>query len=93
MKYDPINKHLYTDNGILIKRLHCPLKIKWNELEYNSLDHKNKFCIHCDKSIIDTSQESDKKIYSMVQRNPNLCLKIDLNNKNMKYISGVKNEK
>ena len=93
MKYDPINKHLYTDNGILIKRLHCPLKVKWNELKYNYINNKNNLCKHCDKSIIDTSQLPDKKLYNMVKENPDLCLKIDLNNNNIKFISGVKNEK
>tara|TARA_B100002052_G_scaffold88815_1_gene81719 strand:+ start:425 stop:706 length:282 start_codon:yes stop_codon:yes gene_type:complete len=93
MKYDPIKKQLFTDKGLLIKRLHCPIKIQWNELKSNDLNNKNKLCKHCTQLIIDTSYYSDKKLYNMAQDNPNLCLKIDLNDNNIKLIAGEKYER
>ena len=93
MKYDPIKKKLFTDKGLLIKKLHCPIKIEWSELKGNDLNKQYRVCNHCEKSITDTSYYSDKKIYKMVQNNSELCLKIDLNQNNIKLIAGTKHER
>ena len=93
MKYDPIKKQLFTDKGLLIKNLNCPIKMQWTQLKNNVSYKKNRLCEHCEQSIIDTSYYSDKKLYNMAQDNPDLCLKIDFNQNNIKLIAGGKHER
>ena len=84
MKFNPITKELYTDKDDFIKSLHCPLKISWELLDpHNSYSKK---CSYCERSIIDTQLFSDEDIHEIVNLNPNTCLKIDLNQNNIKLL-------
>ena len=87
MKYDPIKKQLFTDNGLLIKNLNCPIKMNWENLKSNN-GNKFRTCSECEKSVIDTDFYSDNELYKIMQENPNLCLKVSLNQKNVRLISG-----
>ena len=84
MKFNPITKELYTDKDDFIKSLHCPFKVRWELLDPNNSYSKN--CSHCERSIFDTQLFSDEEIYDMVKLNPNTCLKIDLNQNNIKVL-------
>jgi hypothetical protein len=85
MKYDPLTKKLYTDRYNIIKKLNCPYKMQWNNL----LGHKspNKQCSICDSLIINTDKIEDEKLLNMVREKPESCLKINLNQDNIRIIS------
>ena len=82
MKLNLATKKLYTDTGILIKELFCPLKMKYSQLEKDS--NKNLHCSKCSKSIIDTAIMDDEGLKRIIAKNPDQCLKLDLNQTNLK---------
>jgi hypothetical protein len=85
MTFDPITKIIYTDNGEFIKQLNCPYKVHWDNLEsYNS---NVRMCSTCDRHIVDTELLSDDEVLSMINYKPDTCLKIDLNQPNIKIIN------
>jgi hypothetical protein len=92
MKFNPLTKEIYTDNDQFIKKMNCPFKINWDNLEHaNSTMRK---CENCNHLIVDTEFISDQDILGMVKDKPDTCLKIDLNQKNLKIITnGVLEQK
>jgi len=85
MKFDPITKEIYTDKDEFVKKMNCPYKMNWDHLETtNSALRK---CVICDHLIVDTKVLTDEDLLEMVRQNPDTCLKIDLNQQNIKIIS------
>ena len=85
MKFDPITKEIYTDKNEFVKRMNCPYKINWDNLEgTNSTLRK---CVDCDHLIVNTEFLKDEELLIMVRDNPNTCFKIDLNQHNIKIAS------
>ena len=50
MKFNPNTGKLFTDQGELIKKLHCPLQKTFDEL-------KNGYCNSCNKYVVDTNYD------------------------------------
>jgi hypothetical protein len=84
MKFDPIKKEVYTDKGELVKKMNCPFKMKWDDLE--AVNNSSRKCTKCDHFIVDTAYFSDDELLNMVRENPKTCLTIDLNQHNIKII-------
>lgn len=85
MKFDPLTKDIYTDKDEFVKTMNCPYKMSWDNLETtNSALRK---CTNCDHLIVDTEALTDDDILNVVRQNPDTCLKIDLNQHNIKIIS------
>ena len=85
MKFDPITKDIYTDKNEFVKTMNCPYKMNWDNLEViNSTSRK---CTNCDHLIVDTEALTDDDLLNVVRQNPDTCLKIDLNQHNIKIIS------
>ena len=85
MKFDPITKEIYTDKDEFVKTMNCPYKVTWDKLENtNSIFRK---CENCNHFIVDTENLTDDDLLKMVIQNPDTCLKIDLNQNNLKIIS------
>lgn len=85
MKFDPLNKEIYTDKDEFVKTMNCPYKMSWANLEAaNSTLRK---CANCDHLIVDTEVLTDDDLLKVVRQNPDTCLKIDLNQHNIKIIS------
>ncbi|MCE2789754.1 MAG: hypothetical protein LW630_07570 [Saprospiraceae bacterium] len=82
MKFNPLNMHLYTDDGTLIKKMHCPYKMQWEDLEESGAPDRK--CTRCNHSIVDTALLTDQALLDMMQDNPDTCLKIDLLQSNLK---------
>ncbi len=92
MKFDPITKEIYTDKNEFVKRMNCPYKMNWDNLEDTNSTFRK--CANCDHLIVDTEFITDDGLLSMVRHNPNTCLKIDLNQHNIKIVSnGVLGQK
>jgi hypothetical protein len=87
MKFDPITKNIYTDNDDFIKKLNCPYKISWDNLE--NVNTTMRKCANCDHLIVDTETLLDSDLLKMVGENPEVCLKIDLNQHNLKIVSNA----
>ncbi|MCH6199022.1 hypothetical protein MMU07_05515 [Aquiflexum sp. LQ15W] len=85
MKFDPITKDVFTDQGEFIKQLYCPYKMNWAALE--GTDSNRRKCSNCDHFIINTEHLGDSELLKMVKQNPEVCLKIDLNQDNVKLTS------
>lgn len=87
MQFNPISKRLYTDDGTLIKQLHCPLKMKWNALTLIKDITIARECMNCSNQVIDTAFFSDDELVTKVKSNTELCLKVNINQSNLKLFS------
>lgn len=85
MKFDPIHNALYTDDGRLIKRLHCPKSLAWDELREGR--PFQRFCAICEVNVIDTAQETEESMLDRMKKEPNSCLKLDIHQPNIKIIN------
>jgi Fe-S-cluster-containing dehydrogenase component len=85
MKFDPLSKHIYTDKGEFVKTMNCPYKMTWDNLEITNSTMRK--CTNCDHLIVDTESISDEDLLKIVRQNPDTCLKIDLNQHNLKIVS------
>ena len=85
MKFNPLTKEVYTDQGEFVKTLNCPYQIVWDNLEpANSSSRK---CTSCDHLVLDTEALTDDELLKIVRQNPATCLKIDFDQQNVKIIS------
>ncbi len=85
MKFNPIKKAIYTDNDKLIKKLDCPYKKQWDGLsEYNE---KSRKCLTCNNLVVDTKYLSEEKLVNMVKENPDICIKVDLLQDNIRVVT------
>ena len=82
MKFNPITNELFTDGGLLLKKLHCPLNKQWENLS-QAIPLKGKLCDHCDKVIIDSSLLNEEDVAELMQNDPSTCLKVDINQENL----------
>lgn len=85
MKFNPLTRELYTDKDELVKTLYCPFKMGWEDFE--SVSSNIRKCVTCDNEIVDTENLGDDTLLKIVRQNPNICLKVDLNQKNVNIIS------
>lgn len=82
MKFNPITQQLFTDSGILVKVLHCPLFKRWDDLTDIALS-QNKLCDSCNHNVLETSLLKEDELLNLLQVNPNTCLKVYLNQTNI----------
>ena len=82
MKYNPLTQDLYTDAGIFLKQLHCPLAKRWEQLDPASIVQV-KFCSTCNKPVYDTSPLMDSELQAILNEAPETCLKVDFRQSNL----------
>ena len=85
MKFDPLTKDIYTDKDEFVKTMNCPYKISWDKLEATNTTLRK--CANCDHLIFDTEVLTDDDLLKIVRQNPDTCLKIDLNQHNLKLVT------
>jgi hypothetical protein len=85
MKFNPLTKEIYTDKGEFVKTMNCPYKMNWDNLETTIINMRK--CANCDHLIVDTEVLTDDELLKMVRQNPDICLKIDLNQQNIKIVT------
>ena len=83
MKFNPVTKHLFTDGNQLIKKLNCPFNLNWEDLELTKSQGRKR-CQLCNKEIIDTENMTESYLVQKMKQNPNLCLKVDLDQANIR---------
>lgn len=84
MILNPITKELFSDSGILIKKLECSYKMEWKDLEVINKVSRN--CSVCDHQILDTAFFTDDALLVVVSNNPATCFKVNVNQENLKII-------
>jgi hypothetical protein len=82
MKFNPVSQSLFTDEGRLIKRLHCPFKLDWSKLRPTD-DPAGRSCSVCQHAVTDTAQRTEAELLALLAANPEACLKVDLNQDNL----------
>lgn len=85
MKFNPLTKDIYTNKGEFIKTMNCPYKMSWDNLENTNSTMRK--CTNCNHLIIDTENIADDELLKIIKQNPDTCLKIDLNQNNIKIVS------
>lgn len=85
MKFNPIKRTLYADNGDLITKLACPFKVDLPEGELLSTPDKIR-CDICNGEIVDTSGLNEEEIIKLTQTSSHLCLKIDPTQANVRIV-------
>lgn len=85
MKFDPIRRVLYTGTGELIKKLECRAPLAADDLSPTSADGWSQ-CMRCERPIVDTSCFSDEEVFSMLRADPSTCLKVDLDQANLRVV-------
>ena len=86
MKFNPITKNLFTDNNVLIKKINCPFYIRWSGLPMTKADGVRR-CDLCEKNITDTYGLTDEVVAEMVRLDSTICLKVNLNQANIKVVN------
>ena len=84
MKINPSSKEIFTDTGEFIKRLHCPIHVKWTAMKKNGMD--TRICFECNKTIHDTASLNDTDLVRLINNDPQACLRVNLNQENIKII-------
>tara|TARA_B100001778_G_scaffold334667_1_gene347038 strand:- start:2783 stop:3040 length:258 start_codon:yes stop_codon:yes gene_type:complete len=84
MKINPSTKELYTDTGDLLKRLHCPVIIKWGDMKKNGPN--TRMCYNCKKTVYNTVKLTDTELKQLLEKDNTACLNIDLNQDNVKVV-------
>jgi len=86
MKFNPISKNLYTDEGAFIKRLHCPYGIGWNQLS-TSENGNGRACSLCKKSVEDTSYMTDNMALTCGKDFPDTCFRVNIESDNVTVVT------
>ena len=81
MQYNPITNELLTDNGKLLKKLHCPLVQRWETMSQATSTYK--VCNTCSKAVYDTALLSKNTIQDLISNDVHACLKVNLNQQNL----------
>jgi hypothetical protein len=82
MKFNPHTNHLFTDDGLLIKRLHCPFRLDWRKLGPTD-DPAARRCDICQHAVTDTAHRTEAELLALMAENPKTCLKVDLYQDNL----------
>lgn len=82
MQFNPETKALYTDDGELVKVLHCPLRKEWNQLALLPVS-THRTCADCERMVLDTASMSDAEVLSAVQADPTTCLAVNSHQANV----------
>ncbi len=82
MKFNPHTQRLFTDDGRLIKRLHCPFRLDWRKLGPAD-DPAERRCEICQHAVTDTALRTEEELLVLMAGNRHACLKVDLNQDNL----------
>ena len=84
MKINPSTKEIFTATGTFVKRLYCPIHVKWKAMK--KIGDGSRICIECNKTIQDTASFNDTDLIKLIKNDPQACLKVNLNQDNVKII-------
>jgi hypothetical protein len=85
MKFNPISREVFTDQGEFLKKLDCPFKMDWEAMAISGEAHRK--CPVCNHLVVDTEKFNDTELLAFVKEDPKACLKINLNQHNVILIT------
>ena len=71
-------KNLYASNGDFLKKIQCPKYASIDNLQPRNNNSLN--CNLCEREVLDTDQFSENELETILRKNPETCLKINLLN-------------
>lgn len=77
MKYKIDTKQLYTDNGVYVKKMQCPIGVDWENMEPRN-NNLERICSHCNKAVLDVEFLSDDEVLFLINKRPETCIKINI---------------
>ena len=86
MKFNPLTKRLYTDEGVLIKQLHCPYRMAWGTLAPTDVASVRR-CGKCERTIADTAGMADETVLAILRTDPSACLKVSFDQDNLRVVN------
>jgi hypothetical protein len=82
MQFNPQTKALFTDAGELVKILHCPLRMHWEELNPIA-DSPHRTCMECTHQVLDTATMTDAQLLAAVRSDPSTCFCVTADQPNL----------
>jgi hypothetical protein len=76
MKFKIATKELFTNEGILIKKMQCPINVDWEKMQPGKNDLE-RICCHCNKSVLNTDYLTDEEVLFLLKKDADKCLKIN----------------
>ncbi len=76
MKFNPQTRQLFTDDGLLIKEMHCPYQRDQIKLTLKGLKTLN--CSVCDHTLLLAHGYTEQELVQHLQNEPKTCLLVDL---------------
>lgn len=73
MQFNPQTQTLFTDQGEVIKRLHCPYRKRWHQLRM-LLGSPHRSCSTCERTVLDTAKLTEDEVVALVRSDPHTCL-------------------
>lgn len=86
VKFNPLTASLYTDDNQLLKVLECPYNISWSNCT-STQNSDIRTCDICERQITDTGNFTDQQLRRLISEKPDACLKVELNQDNLRVIS------
>ena len=86
MKFNPITSMLWTDEGKLLKKIHCPIGATQRDLIESAND---AICRVCRRSIVSISSMDDEEVDALFAKSPDQCVRFSLNDPNMRMTLDV----
>lgn len=86
MRFNPLTRNLYTDDGRLIKKLQCTYGRRWEELLQTG-QTMVRYCDICDRDITNTKNMADEDVMRLVSHDPAICLRVSIDQSNVRVVS------
>ena len=83
MLFDPQTKKLYTDDGVFIKKLYCPLKMHVTQLKATG---EKLFCQQCQHTIVETKNLTEQELQNIVAQDPEVCIAVSAAQTNIEIL-------
>ena len=77
MRFKKSTNELFTDNGVFIKKISCPLEDASTYLKVNEVT-KCTLCNKCHKEVVDISKLTDKEVLNIFEKDPETCVSFSI---------------
>ena len=78
------NSNVIDSEGRLLKKLSCPKRI--TDLVLETPNAVESLCTHCERNVLNTDFFDESEIIHRLNKDPNICLKINLYNPTFRVI-------
>jgi len=76
MKCKVDTKEVFTDKGVFIKKMQCPIVVDWDKMMPGK-NEMERICSQCNKSVLNTDFLSDEEVLFLLSKKPETCIKIN----------------